>query len=375
MGLRDTLVHLAAQPVGWAARAVGSAQNVLPGQGDSSLNQIGRAITDPNAVLSNPSGLFTSENAFTDPSQQQQSNQQSGGSNGVLGAETTYDPYSASAGGSGGLTAADLAYLADQEGLLRQILSTTGQRLNEGLTQLGDDYNKETDKANLNRSRFLQDVGLKTEDTTRAKGSALERVDTNARTLANSVRQRLGLASGSGSSAYQLTAPSAIARDASLNRSGVQEDYGTNFRNLDLSKKRATEDFDTLLRDLADQKAAKERGLREGILSQEQGIQGSLADIQRQRVAAQGGNYDAIRAASAPYQQQIADRQAQIDSLFSQFRTPYNVRAVDTSTPSLKDYTVDRANIGEQNQPSTGPDPTSPYAKFLKEEEDKKLVA
>ena len=371
------LVHYLAQPVGWAARAAGSAQNLLPGQGDSSLNQVGRAITDPNAVLSNPGGLLSgSSNAFTDPSQQVQgaSATGGGGADGGAGYDDGSGAYSADGSGGSGASAADLAYLADQESLLRGILATTLQRQNEGMTQIGDDYTKESNAANLSRSRALENYGLQREDTSRGKETALGKVDTNARTLAQSVRQRIGLASGSGSSAYQLTAPSAVARDASLERSGVQEDFGTNFRNLGLAEKRATEDFDSLLGDLSAQRASKEKGLREGILTQEQGIQGSLADIARQRVAAQGGSYDAVRAASAPYQTQIADRQAQIDGLFSQYRTPYTVKDVNVQTPELKNYTVDRQAIGTGAQAgAVDSAATSPYARFLQKDDEEKL--
>lgn len=61
-----SLAHIIAQPLGWGARAVGAAQNVLPGAGDSSLNQVGRAITSGTATLSNPGGLFTGAPAFTE---------------------------------------------------------------------------------------------------------------------------------------------------------------------------------------------------------------------------------------------------------------------------------------------------------------------
>lgn len=272
-----------------------------------------------------------------------------------------------------GASAADLAYYDDQESLLRSLLNTTQTRLGQGLTALGDDYGRESGRLNEDRARTARDFGIKTEDTTRAKDSAIGRVDTNARTLANSLRQRIGLASGSGSSAYQVTAPGAVARDASINRQGVQEDFGANFRNLDIAKKDSDTQYGRTLEDLARQKAEKESGLREGILGQEQSIYGQLADIARNRAAAAGGGIAQARAASAPYQGQYAERQSQIDGLFNQFRTPYNVKPVEVQQPTLNDYTVDRAAIGGGRAQT---DTYSPYSNLLRkmtEEDEQKL--
>jgi hypothetical protein len=252
----------------------------------------------------------------------------------------------AGGGGAGANNSASLAQLADQESLLQQLLGRSGTLLNQGLTQLGDDYNHELSSANTQRSRALEDFATKQTQTELAKNSALDRTDTNARTLANSVRQRIGQASGSGSSAYQLVAPQAIARQASQNRQGVQENYAQNFQALDTAKNRAGQDFDSLLSDLATQKAQKEKGLREGILTQEQGAYGSLADIARQRAALQGGGMGAIRAASAPYQAQVSQRQSAIDDLFNKYRTPYAVKPVNVQAPNLSDYVVNGAKIG-----------------------------
>jgi hypothetical protein len=250
-------------------------------------------------------------------------------------------------GGAGGANnSAGLAQLADQESLLNQLLGRSGTLLNQGLTQIGDDYNHELSSANTQRSRALEDFQTKQTQTELAKNTALDRTDTNARTLANSIRQRIGQASGSGSSAYQIVAPQAIAREASQNRQGVQENYAQNFQALDTAKKRAGQDFDSQLSDLTAQKQQKEKGLQEGILTQEQGAYGSLADIARQRAALQGGGVGAIRAASAPYQAQVSQRQAAIDNLFNQYRTPYTVKPVNVQAPNLSDYVVNGSKIG-----------------------------
>jgi hypothetical protein len=299
------------------------------------------------------------------------------GGNGGYGGDTgSYQGNTGPYSGSGGSTAgqdnsADLAYLDDQEGLLRALLGRSGEALNQGITQIGDDYNREVNGANAQQSRVLSDFATKREDTTSAKMGALDKVDTNARTLANSVRQILARAAGSGSSAYQIAAPGAIARDASIDRTSVQDNYGRNFRDLKTGEDRAVTDFGSLLEDLARQKGEKEHGLREGVLSQEQGVYGQLADLARQKAAVQGGGYDSIRAASAPMQGEIASRQSAIDGLFNQYRTPFSVKPVDVQTPNLRDYSFDRSAVNAPGQQQQVGAQYNPYSQFLNKRDEK----
>jgi hypothetical protein len=67
-------------------------------------------------------------------------------------------PYAGGSVGGGGATGynpADLAYLDNQAGLLRQMLGRTGNTLNQGLANLTDSYNREVGVANQRRSRAL----------------------------------------------------------------------------------------------------------------------------------------------------------------------------------------------------------------------------
>jgi hypothetical protein len=182
----------------------------------------------------------------------------------------------------------------------------------------------------------------------------------------------LGMASGSGSSAYKFAAPNAVARLASGERTGVMEDYGTNFRNIDTASKDAEKDFGTLLADLAKQRSTARMNYEQGLGDKGIEVQGKLADIARQRTAIQGGSMDAIRAASAPYMADIDSRNASLDSLFDKYRTPITTRDINVQTPELRDYTVDRAAINSNK--SAGTSQYSPYAQLLKKDEDEERL-
>ncbi len=298
----------------------------------------------------------------------------------TLGATSSFDayrPYGANTAYStsgAAYNAADLAYLNDQQARLEAQRRSADIAEQNGLTQLQDDYNRQVSSANLQRSRTLEDFGLRREDTTRAKDSAIGRVDTNARTLANSLRQRLGLASGADSSAYQFSAPGAVAREATKNRMGVMENFGTNFRDLGKAEDRANVDFETLLSDLDARRKTSESDFRAGLLGQRNSIDQNLSEVARQRALLQGGGYDQVKSAMSPYSSAIDGRQAEIDGLFSKYRTAYDtVKPVQVQTPTLKDYMVDKAAINTNNSGQSSV--YSPYEQFLKRRTEEDLQA
>jgi len=270
---------------------------------------------------------------------------------------------------------ADIAYLDDQIARLQRQHGSADTALNNGLTQLQDSYNREVQGANTRQNQTMQDFTTKETDTTRAKDSALTRTNENARTLAEGLRRRLGLASGSGSSAFQFAAPGAVAKMATENRTGVLENFGANFRDLNTSRDRVKSQYEEMLADLEAQRKTRESDFRSGILEKKNQIDNSLSEVARQKALALGGGYAQAKAAMAPYAGAIDSRQAEIDNLFNKFRTPFAQKAVDTTAPTLRDYMVDRANISS-GQP--GPqDPTAPYKNpfGIKEDDEQKPVA
>lgn len=279
-----------------------------------------------------------------------------------------WNPYSISGGTSGGGGGADYsgnyAQLDSSEQRLRDLLGRTDTTLGQGLQQLGTSYTQQQNEANQKRTRVLEDYGNQRVDTTNAKQGALGKVDTEARTLNDKLRRILGLASGSGSSAFQFAAPNAVARQASQQRQGVQGDFATNFRNLDVAENRAKVDFEDLIADLLNQRNQREYELRSGIEGQKQGIFGQLGDIASQRAALQGGGYAAQVAAARPYQDQYNQSQSAIEALFGRFQPQVQAKAVNPQQVDLKQYQVDRAAVNTNNQQGT--DAYSPYAQFLK---------
>lgn len=288
------------------------------------------------------------------------------------GGDTSSGSYYGGGGSSASGATTDpqaLAFYDTQIGNLQRQMGRADTALNQGLVNLMNSYNSESSKANTARSRALEDFGMQRDDTGRAKDKAIDKVNTNARVLADSLRRRIGLASGSGSSAYQVAAPKAVARQASGERTDVLGDFAQNYRALDTAEKRAEQDFTELLDDLLRQRQSRELGLRQGIEGQKSAIASQLADLAGRKAQASGGSYASIVAAMQPYLNEISARESTIDSLFNQFTSPYNVKQVNVQKPELKDYLVDRAAI-QSNEQSGTEDPYAPYGNQLKQDEE-----
>jgi len=277
------------------------------------------------------------------------------------GGDSAYSGGGNNNSGGGGGTSQDVAQYDSLIGQLQGQLGRADTGLNQGLTGLNDSFNRESSRANEQRSRALEGFETQRTDTTNDKLKAVGTVNSNARNLADSVRRILGLASGSGSSAYQFAAPNAVARTASTQRSGVNDTFGKNFRALDTAEDNAKVDFQNLLDDLSEQRNSKESGLRAGVIENKNSISQRLASAANDRARLTGANGV---AAQQPFLNDINSRNAELDGLFARFRTPYNIKPVNVQTPDLAKYTTDRASINANNQ--GGNSPYSPYAQPLK---------
>ena len=371
-------------PATWTT--VDKVQNLVSGGANAAMDyaRTGKVNTSGAGILGGGTGNAVQN--YAKPGQQSRPAAQpknSGGAgttpNSWSGGGTNYNTDgTANYTGGGGSSAssynpADLAYLDDQQSRLERQLGRTNTYLTQGLAELMDSYNKSRTSANQQRGRELENLGLQREDTTRKKDSTLDRVNTGARTLADSLRRKIGMASGSGSSAYQIAAPGAVARQASEQRGDVMEDFGTNFRNLDLTERRANEDYNTLFESLESDKKSRERALRQGIEEQRLGVDQSLAELARQRALVQGGGYDQVKQAMSKYTDRMTDREKTIDSLFNKYRSVGKFQPVKVNMPQLQDYTFDKAAV-QANQQAGTQDPYAPYRPQMMDDEEQFLV-
>lgn len=294
--------------------------------------------------------------------------------NSLPSSNTTSSP--ASSGQAQPDYSAQIGSIDAQTGSLRDILGGLDTQLGQGQTKINDQYNQQASQANLQRSRALEDFQNTEQGTNLQKQQALDQVNNKARTLANSVRQMIGNAGGSGSSAYQITAPGAVSRQANLQNQDITNTYGQNFDALDTAKNRADQDFTNLFSNLGQTKNSAIEALKSGVLGQKNQINGTLADLAAQRAAYTGGN---PTAAMAPIQADITNTRNQINGLFDQYRTPFtSVTPVSVAKPTLRDYVAGQTNVA--TDPNSGGTASqgaayNPLATWMKQDNQNQLYA
>lgn len=278
-----------------------------------------------------------------------------------------------SGGGDNAGSNADIAYYDDTSSQLQRQLQSALTALDQGQQSINTDYNTKVSGANLDRSRAVEDFNAQGVATDKAREAALGGVNSNARTLSNSLRRMIGMASGTGSSAYQTEAPGAVANLASQNRTGVLNNFGANKEKLDTASSRASADFAQLLDQLSQKKNDAFSNLESGIYGQQNDINAQLADVARKKAVAQGGGYAQAKAASSPYTSAISDRQNAIDGLFAKYAAPFkDIAPVNVQTPDLAAYTYDKYGLGGGSQQAG--QTQSPYDLLLQKKKQEQLA-
>ena len=269
---------------------------------------------------------------------------------------------SASAGGGG--YAADVSYLDDQAQQLRDLLSRTDTGLNNGLTQIGDEYSRALGQSNADKERQYANYQDQRVQQNQGKLNTYDTINKNANNGFRSLSQIIGRAAGTGSSAFRDLLPNVIGTDTSSKRSEANETYGSNLQGIDKAQGQYDISFADVLDDLARQRKTQEESLRSGIEGQRQSLNGQLGTVAGQRAQALGGGYNQVRAAQQPFQDSINNSRNQVENFFNQFRTAYTPQQAVAATPELAGYTADRSVINAQNQGAS--DATNPYAALLR---------
>lgn len=311
-------------------------------------------------------------------------------------AKPNYDPAAASGpvddswgggggGGGGGsrsyVTAnapdtAAVSYWDDQIGSLQRLLNSSNTQRDQGLQGLGDSYKRTLGDLTEDQARAKRDYGLKREQTQTDRQSALRTIDSGARNGFNGLQRLFQLAGSAGSSAAKVLAPDAVARDASMKRTGTLDTFGRNSRAIDISEADANSQFARNRRDLDIQKREKERSFIEGILNVQNDLNAKLGNAVTQRGIAQGGSYGDLAGARAQYDAAIRSNQSALDNLFNQYRDPqFKSQAVNLQAPALSQYTVDGSRIDAAAANPGIPDELLPYLAALKDKEQQSLLA
>lgn len=280
-----------------------------------------------------------------------------------------------SGSGSGGgsspsYSAQDLQYLDQNKSLFERLLGDVDTYQRQAREKLDANYTNAKKGAERDYGRTTGQYDQQEYDVETNKQREVNRVDTNSRTLNDSLRKILGMASGSGSSAFQFAAPSAVARAASGERSNVMDSYSRNMGDLENARKESEEDYTSLLDELLGNYQNQQFAQEAGFAKERQNINRSLEEVAAERASLLGGN---PLSAAAPYRTASAALQDQLVGMGDNYKTNIDTREVKARPVTLRDYIADRQAINANNQ--FGSADNSPYAQFLaKQREEERTI-
>lgn len=236
--------------------------------------------------------------------------------------------------------AAEAAGRASALSEIERILGSIGTKRDQGLSRIGASYGDT--EARLNRDRQLamegyqEQRGLNEKDKLRGT----EQVDQFANNSYSNLRRLLLGGNAGSSSVMRELVPQLVSKAAGQRRQGVFDTYGENELGIDKAQTAATRQFDESGEDLRNQRRSAEESFQRSILEQEQ-------DLIRQKQGLGGLDLGTANA-------QIAQRDAQLNALFSQFAPQFSAKTVSAERPELGKYTIDQAAVrqGQGQYPS-----------------------
>jgi len=257
-------------------------------------------------------------------------------------------------GGSTGPTAADTrAYYDEQINNLNSLLGLTNTQRDAGLANLQGSFDQQTQRQNDQRTKTMNGYDAQSVQSGQDKQRGVEQVDQFANNSYNSLQRLLQGGNAGNSSVGRELIPYLISKGAGQRRQGVFDQAGKNDQAIASARGDATDQYNMAAEDLGNQRKSQEQTFREGILNKQNELDSQKRTLQMQSAQASGAGYNAARAAGEASQNSINDRMGQLNALFGQYKPTFTSRAMNLTTPSLGQYTVDPAQINaNQNLPS-----------------------
>lgn len=229
---------------------------------------------------------------------------------------------------------------------------------NSGLSGIDSSYQNALNQLLLGRNRGEQSYNTNVQDTKTGYVGAKNTIGAQAGTALNGLQRLLGSRGAGGGSAYNIAAPQAVARGATLQRADVGGDFSQNMRALDSNWNNFLQDYGNQVNSAGSQRDQARQGL-EGTINTNRGtLLQSLAQLQAQRAEAAGGN---PAQAAQPY---IDQANQALDQAARYTVAPINYQTQAYNAPSLASYNPapqPTASFSKQG----GSDYFSPYLSTL----------
>jgi len=237
----------------------------------------------------------------------------------------------------------------DQISALERLLGHTNTQRDSGLQSMNERFNSEKSTLDNQRTRAMNDYAAKETQNTQDRERGMGEVDNFANSSYSNLQRLLQGANAGSSSVARELMPYLVSKAATTRRTGVVDTAGRNAQSIASAKDDAEYQYGQSFQELENNKKANEKSFLESIYSKQNEFDAQRKDLQMKRDMASGKGYQAARDAASGIQNSMNDRQAQLASLFGQYKPTFTARAMNTKAPELSQFTVDKAAINSSN--------------------------
>lgn len=237
----------------------------------------------------------------------------------------------------------------------QQAINRLGAQLNSGYSGIDSSYQNAINQLNAGKDIANRNYGENTQTTKTNYVGGKNTIGANAGSTLNSLQRLLGSRGAGGSSTALISAPGAVARQATIQRTDLGNTFGDNIKKLDQNWNDYLYGYNTQVKGAGTQRENQRGELSRSIEGNRAALLQTLAQLSGQRAQAAGGN---ARSASQPYLDQANNV---LNSIANYTVKPIDYTAPTYKAPDLSKYIVNpnAAPTIEGQQASN--DYTSPY--------------
>ncbi len=274
-------------------------------------------------------------------------------------------PASSGGGGGGGRASAPaidrnaIAQFDQAIGNTNSAIGRLNPQFDQGASQINASYQDALNQLLTGKNQANATYDTNKHQTATDYVSSKNTIGANAGSSLNGLLRLLGSRGAGGSSAATITAPGAVARQATQQRADVSGTYGKNNQALDTNWNNYLTGYNNEVSKVGSQKSQQEQALRGQIENSRASLLQTLAQLSGQRAQAAGGN--AVGAAQ-PY---IDQANRALDAAVNYRVSPIAYQTQAYTAPDLSKYTVNPNATPTYNGETQGNDYTSPYLAAL----------
>lgn len=280
------------------------------------------------------------------------------------GGGTGTGTYYTGGGGSGGTAVSSVdpnqVALYDQSiGNTQNAINRTGSQLASGNSQIDASYQDAINQLLLGKNQANATYTDNKKTTATDYVGSKNTIRSQAGGSLSSLLRLLGSRGAGGSSAATITAPGAVARQATLQQNDVGSTFGANNRALDTNWNNYLTGYNNEVSSAGSQRQRSQQTLQDQINNNKAQLLQTLATLQQQKSAYQGGN------PAAASQGSIDQANALLNSTANYNVAPITYQTQAYNAPSLGSYTVNPNAAPTFNGQTQSNDYTSPYLAAL----------